>query len=971
MSFRAERVRGVTIVGMAAIVSIGLAIQLGCRKTPRAWERSAGSNPQHEAAMRDELFDIAVAGLGQIEQYESDESLHQILDRLNQWLQTQKPAGDWTVDPVAAPLVKGLTDLLEQIAPVQKELESPRNLLELKSLARQFAAIPAKLDAMRSRLNLKKVEELAARHERAIGQIEAAAKQWGDPAKLAEVEARLPEIFSSEVRDKAKLARLQELIALAKPLDWPSRLRDPMHLGPFAEQIETYCRERDPKELKGIVKAFGDAVTRRLGNAGRTKLVVQLEFLAEQLDEIPSWKDLAGIRLLKRVLGDRTQQLKMAGERSGREEIRKLAVDMEAAINRLDFEQLTELSRQLEALTKPNSLDDLGGLAQILVNAAKRLGQAAQSADASAKTVRLESFRDLGTYCRHLGAGFDALAQKLKGPAASDKPAPPAQTAIDLPALTNAVLDLTGRLEMLVTQLSYFAGLGAPQFPRMDAMALEEAVLARDLSRWARGEEADDVSRAKRLFDWTVRNIQLEPERAEHQGKTTIHVMQMPWETMFFGRGTSMERAWVFVLLARQQGLEAAVLAVEEAAGTGGTRLRPWAIGVLSEGNVYVLDPLLGLPLPAPNGLRLDESGPLDVQPATLAQLAANDRLLRQLDLSAERPYPLKSADLKKVVALVDGTPWWLSQRMRAVESRLARDDRMVLSISPAASAQRWKACPAVADVRLWTVGYETVFQRMLLGPDLANWQAGMMAPFTIRTASGGASGPQTTEGQQAPMFWETNPDAAAQQTRSRQAASDNRPEALPSAPLRIGRLLHLRGRFLGQPSATSCYQMARLSDRQLAEFSSAESSQQVEILRLAKHYATYWLGLLAYEERNYPSARDYLLARTLEAAPRSPWIPGAKYNLGRVYEAEKQYAKAIQQYRGNTEAIDAYGNRLRARWLETLVKPADLAKTAADGEKPKDQTGDTPDLPGLPDMPVKPEKPAEKKASPAAAKKK
>jgi hypothetical protein len=657
--------------------------------------------------------------------------------------------------------------------------------------------------------------------------------------------------------------------------------------------------------------------------------------------------------------------------RSGREDIRQLAVEIETAVKRLAFDRLTELVRQLEALTKPNSLDDLSGLAPLVESASKRLGQAAQVADGSAKAERLENLRDLGVYCRNLGAGFDALSQKLKGPGTPEKAGPPAQAALDVPAVADGLLELGGRLETLVTQLSYFGELGVPHFPRLDIAALEEAVLARDLSRWARGEEADDVSRARRLFDWTVRNIQLEAERVEQQGKSAIHVLKTPREAMFFGRGTAMERAWVFVLLARQQGLEAALLAIEEAAAAGGTKLRPWAVGVLSEGDVYVFDPLLGLPLPAPNGLRLDESGQLDVHPATLAQLAANDRLLRQMDLSPERPYPTRSADLKKVVALLDGSPWWLSQRMSAVESRLARDDRMVLSVSPSASVPRWKACPAVADVRLWTVGYETVFQRILLGPGFANWQIGMMAPFSVRTTSGGASGPRSAEGQQAPMFWETNPDAAARQTRSRQGASDERPETLASAPLRAGRLLHLRGRFLGQPSATSCYQMARLSDRQLAELSSGEASDQVEVLRLAKQCATYWLGLLAYEQRNYPSARDYLLARTVEAVPRSPWLPGARYNLGRVYEEEKQYAKAIQQYRNNTEAIDAYGNRIRARWLETLVKPADLAKTVpADGEKPKDQASETPDLPGLPDMLVKPEKPAEKKASPAPRKK-
>ena len=156
-------------MSVAAVVLVVMTIVLGCRKTPRAWERNAGSDSQRETAMHDDLFDIAMASLGQIEQHDSDEALNQILDRLNQWLQRQKPAGDWAVDPVAAPMIKGLADLLEQISPLQKEFQQPRNLLELKNLARQFAAIPPQLDAMRTRVDLKKVDELAARHERAIG----------------------------------------------------------------------------------------------------------------------------------------------------------------------------------------------------------------------------------------------------------------------------------------------------------------------------------------------------------------------------------------------------------------------------------------------------------------------------------------------------------------------------------------------------------------------------------------------------------------------------------------------------------------------------------------------------------------------------------------------------------------------------------------------------------------------------------
>jgi hypothetical protein len=967
VSLYTRHLKRAAMVGLAAVLAIGLAMSLGCRKKSRAWEHNAGANRHRENLMREELLDIAIDNLGRIEQHESDEALNQILDRLNQWLQTQKPAEGWSVDPMAAPLFEALTKLRDHVAPVQKALEEPRNQLELKSLTRQFAAMPAKFEEMRRRLDLKKAEEVAAKHEQALKQMEAAAKQWGDAARMAEVEAKLPEIFSGEVRDKTKSTRLQELIALAKAMDWPSRLRDPMQLGPFAEQVEAYCRAHDPKELKTIIKTFSDAVNRRFGPAGRTRLMVQLELLGDHLEEMSAWKELAGLRLVQQILSQRTQQLRLAAERSSRDEIRQLAVTMEAAVKQSNFDQLTESIRQLEALTRPNALEDLGTLAQRFEEAAKQLDQAAATANGVGKSAGLENIRDLAAYCRHLSDRVGELAKKFKG-SAEDKARSPGQSATDLENLTAAVLDVAGRLELLGTQLAYFASVAELRFPRLDIAALEEAVLARDLSRWARGEEADDVTRAKRLFDWVVRNVQLEADRTQQEGKTSIHVMQMPWETMFFGRGTATERAWVFMLLARQQGLETAVLALDERSPSGEGRLRPWAVGVLSEGNVYVFDPTLGFPLPALDGVRLDEQGQLDVQPATLAQLAADDRLMRQLDLGPDRPYPWKAADMKRIVALVDGTPWWLSQRMRAVESRLGGDNRMVLSISPSASASRWKACPGVSDVRLWTVGYQTAFQRILLGPEFSNWQMAMMAPFMARTVTVGGTAAPTAEAQQAPMFWETSPDAAARQTRSRQGTSDERPETIPSAPLRMGRLLHLRGRFIGQPSATWCYQLARASDRQLVELTSPETAQQVEVLRMAKQFATYWLGVLAYEQRNYPSARDYLLARTLEAYPRGPWSAGAKYNLGRVYEAEKQYAKAIQQYRSNSEARDEYGNRLRARWLEKLVKPADLGKITTDVEKSKEPSGDLPDLPalpGLPDMsdtPTKPDKPEQSK---------
>ena len=105
-----------------------------------------------------------------------------------------------------------------------------------------------------------------------------------------------------------------------------------------------------------------------------------------------------------------------------------------------------------------------------------------------------------------------------------------------------------------LADLPLVKNLDQSELGRFDGYALQEAVLMRDAALWARGSAQDDLERAKSLFDWTVRNIQIEPITADW-------MPQFPWETLLFGRGTAEDRAWVFILLARQQGIDAAVLA--------------------------------------------------------------------------------------------------------------------------------------------------------------------------------------------------------------------------------------------------------------------------------------------------------------------------------------------------------------------------------------------------------------------------
>jgi hypothetical protein len=431
--------------------------------------------------------------------------------------------------------------------------------------------------------------------------------------------------------------------------------------------------------------------------------------------------------------------------------------------------------------------------------------------------------------------------------------------------------------------------------PPGDGWTLQEAIWLRDLSRWARGNSFDPLEQAKRLFDWTVRNVQLEPERAA-PGVPRVAI-QRPWETLLLGRGTAADRSWVFLLLARQQRLDAAALAVGDPKDPEKQQVLPGLVVVLHKGQLYLFDLGLGLPIPGPKGIALDAHGQLDIRPATLAEVIADDGLLRQLDASLELPYPLKSSQLEKVTILLEASPASLSQRMKLLESRLVGADALRITADPGAQAGLFRKCEHVADVRLWQVPYLTILEEMQNPQARVQWQGMMLIPFMTE-------------------FRAPAPLPRKRETDDPEADSRGRSNS-PIAALWKGRIYHLKGRFTGSPNAVECYQLARSSQYEL---STVKNPQILAMCVWAKLDASYWLGLVAAAQDNQPSAEDYFENRTLKALPGSFWTRGAMYNLGRVYEAWGKPQKAIELYRTEVpQAPDRQGNLLRARWLESL----------------------------------------------------
>ena len=321
--------------------------------------------------------------------------------------------------------------------------------------------------------------------------------------------------------------------------------------------------------------------------------------------------------------------------------------------------------------------------------------------------------------------------------------------------------------------------------------------------------------------------------------------------------------------------------------------LRPWAVAVLIEGKLYLFEPALGLPIPGPGKIGRDRGGRLDIRPATLAEVAADDGLLRRLDQPRTSPYPLKAADLSRIVFLIEASPQYLAKRMQLIESRLTGKQKMALTAAPTATAHRLLAAAGGrASAQLWLLPYMSLQRRMQLGPAKILGRLITLLPFHMMQFS----------------------------------------------PLYRGRVLHLKGQLTDEPGvrpynpetrpangrpaapdfsgwgATSFYQMARPSNQEMDEMmkseterlaqeslamieravqqrslapSQAKTLQEQAKLRAAeaardlteacfagKCYASYWLGALAMEQGNYASAIDYFTNRTLAAAPTGQWSP-------------------------------------------------------------------------------------------------
>jgi hypothetical protein len=417
--------------------------------------------------------------------------------------------------------------------------------------------------------------------------------------------------------------------------------------------------------------------------------------------------------------------------------------------------------------------------------------------------------------------------------------------------------------------------LGAPAlatqvFDPGDGQLLQEAVWLRDISRWAQGDNFNDLARAVALFDWTIRNVQLAGDENAPPHR--------PWRTLVDGRGTANERAWIFALLCRQQSLNVVILEVRAESQPPASTQPPalshpyYLPALVLDGQLYLFDTHLGLPLPGPNGEGV----------ATLAQVQQDDAILRQLDLD-DAPYPLTSDDFKTVVASVVASPFELSRQAMQLESKLTGDNRLVLTVVPSNVAEELKSVPTLSGVKLWDVPFRALHDQFSLGETERTKEALSFEPFAKR-----------------PLLWKARV-RHFQGRRQRDAGSDE--DSLDD-----------------HREAAQLYAKVRPPDAKIARVASVDERR---VDTMAKMAATYWMGLLSFDEGKFDVAENWF-RRVGAGHSDLPWSAGTRFNLARSLEAQNKFDEAIQLLEEDTSP-QRHGNRLRAR---TLRKDADSEKS-------------------------------------------
>jgi hypothetical protein len=291
-----------------------------------------------------------------------------------------------------------------------------------------------------------------------------------------------------------------------------------------------------------------------------------------------------------------------------------------------------------------------------------------------------------------------------------------------------------------------------------------------------------------------------------------------------------------------------------------------WLPAVVSDKQLYLFDPRLGLPIPGPDGKGV----------ATLEQLRGDDALLRKLDVEGA-PYPLTADAIKKAKVFVVADLFSLTRRAFQLEGMLSGTDHLSLAVKPTELAEQLKGVAGVEEVALWDIPFRTLRDQLSLGKADRHREAIAFEPYATR-----------------PALWK----ARTRHFQGRHKAANEPGGDVLDDHQEAARI------YLSKS--------VRPTDEKIA---ATPSPDQRRVDTNAKRQATYLLGLLSFDDGKFDVAADWFRRPELGDAD-SAAADGARYNLARSLEAQGKLDEAIPLLEKDTSP-QAAGNKIRARDLK------------------------------------------------------
>ena len=438
-----------------------------------------------------------------------------------------------------------------------------------------------------------------------------------------------------------------------------------------------------------------------------------------------------------------------------------------------------------------------------------------------------------------------------------------------------------------------------------DGTHIRAAYLARAIAFHIADQSDDELDRTVRVFEWVCRNVALAPEDEPLPPLTF-------YELLIVGRGRPADRAWVFGDVLKQLRIDSVVLQSK----SEGSTPAPIVVGVPLDGEVYLFDPQLGLPIP-----RGDESAsPRIARPATLREIREHPDWLKALAPRSDQPYEptaeqLASATVQAIASPSGWTPrmWNLEQLLPSASLCVLYDAPEALGDAPGLFARIAAAEPAwsAEAIGLWTYPLERDFEFSTLDPqkdpNAIRLAQGALLPFSVPLEERKDADDRLAKELEAHQDW----------------LKDKKGDAPKAKAGNIGpSMYHLRTRTQQLQGQLSDAIAQYVIIRQLSVTAPPDPNWG-QVYQHAAQDAFYWSGVAKYEQGQYDEA-IVVLADYIKRYRRGRWPGPAGLLLAECHRELGRMPEAIQAVK-TAPPDDAYRATtavLAKRWTEAAKEP-------------------------------------------------